>query len=195
MPSVDRTMSEGSFRSDQGAVWEAVGALHARARVDSETDAMHAAFDTCEKELAEYRERFPLAEGQNGVIVLHRGRVAGMDIVSRPQAYALLHRKLIDSYSMEAIVDGAKGSADSAAVDAFLERLHCVAGEEFPTPGTGRAMRFTGDSVLGFALVVRGTPLHMAFFAAERPGGAETERGRMTDWSERRDRLTSPIVY
>jgi len=95
---------------------------------------------------------------------------------------------------MEAIVDGANGSADSAAVDAFVERLYCVAGEEYPTPGTGRAMRFAGEGIMGSALVVRGTPVHMAFFATA-PRGAGPQRGRMSDWSERRDRMTSPIVY
>jgi len=179
----------GSYRSDQGAVWDAVGHLHDRAHVDSETDAMHAAFDTYEPELAEYRERFPLARGQNGVLVLHRGRVAGMDIVSRPEAYAHLHRKLIDSYAMEAVVDGADGAFEPAVAASFMEKLRDLAGEEFPTPGTGSAMRYSGDGVLGSALVVRGTPVHVAFFVSETAGDTGRGNRRMSSWTDRRDQL------
>ena len=171
--SVDMALrSGGSYRSDQGAVWEAVADLHDRAHVDSETDAMHAAFDTYEEELAEYREHFPLVEGQNGVLVLYRGRVAGMEVVSRTEVYAHLHRKLIDSYSMEAVVDGADGAFEPAVLAAFTEKLQSLSGEEFPTPGMGRAMRYSCDGLLGSALVVRGTPVHVAFFVSETIGGS-----------------------
>jgi hypothetical protein len=181
--------SGGDYRSDQGAVWEAVGDLHVRAHVDSETDAMHAAFETYEEELAEYRERFPLVAGQNGVLVVQGGRVAGMDVISRPEAYAHLHRKLIDSYSMEAVVDGAKGRFEPATASAFVEKLHAVVGEEYPTPGTGRAMRYSGEGVLGSALVVRGTPVHVAFFASESAGHGGGGHQRMSRWTQRRDHL------
>jgi hypothetical protein len=184
----------GTYRADQGAVWDAVGQLHDRAGVDSETDAMHAAFDTYEAELAAYRERFPLADGQTGVLVMHHGQVAGMDVVSRPEAYAYLHRKLIDSYSMEAVVDGDQGAFEPATATAFVEGLRALAGTEFPTPGTGRAMRYRGDGVEGSVLAVRGTPVHAAFFATAGARTGATGRQRMSGWTLRRDHMHVPDI-
>jgi hypothetical protein len=184
----------GTYRADQSAVWDAVGDLHDRAGVDSETDAMHAAFDTYEAELAAYRERFPLSQGQNGVLVVHRGHVAGMDVVSRPEAYARLHRKLIDSYSMEAVVDDEKGGFEPETATAFVEGLRGLDGREFPTPGTGRAVRYCGDGVEGAALVVRGTPVHVAFFASASAGTGAQGRPRMSGRTLRRDHLHMPGI-
>jgi hypothetical protein len=184
----------GTYRADQSAVWDAVGELHDRAGVDSETDAMHAAFDTYEAELAAYRERFPLAEGQNGVLVVHRGHAAGMDVVSRPEAYARLHRKLIDSYSMEAVIDSGRESFEPATATAFVEGLRGLAGREFPTPGTGRAMRYSGAGVEGSALLVRATPVHAAFFASAGAGTGAQGPSRMSGWTLRRDHVHTPGI-
>lgn len=116
-----------------------------------------------------------------------------MDLVSRPEAYAHLHRKIIDSYSVEAMFDEGAGGFEPAVAAMFLDGLRALSGQEYPTPGTGRAVRYVGDDVLGSALVVRGTPVHIAFFSSDP--AAVAGGGRMSGWSERRDRLGGPFAY
>ena len=74
-----------------------------RRGVDSPTAAHADMFVQHEGALAELREAFPARPGQCGVIlVLPDGHVC-LDYLSRPDAYAEHHRKLVDGYLMDAL--------------------------------------------------------------------------------------------
>ena len=189
--SVNESLASGAgHRSDQGRVWNEVGALHERQATASPTGAMRDAYQTRRADLDTVLAAFPLQDGQQGMLVLHGARVVGLDFVSRAPQYAQLHEKLLRSYAFEALVrNGEPG--DRAVADAFLERIAALPGRRYKSPGLGWDVRYEGGGVLGSALTYRGHAVHAAFFDVGGVrggsgdggpgGGTQTARPR-PDW-------------
>jgi hypothetical protein len=119
---------EGTHRSDQGEVWDGIHALHAKANLASPTSAMADAFKARQAQLDECLKAFRRQEGQVGLMVLIGGRVAGLDLVSRPEVYARLHDKLVRSYILDALLERPGKPAESA--DPSVPPTSCVAGSD-----------------------------------------------------------------
>ena len=187
--SVNLSLALGAgHRSDQGRVWDEVGALHQRHATSSPTGAMRDAYQRRKDDLDAVLAAFPLQDGQQGMLVLHGDRVIGLDLVSRPAQYAELHDKLLRSYAFEALVAGGE-PGDRTVADAFLERIAGLPGRRFKSPGLGWDVRYEGGGVLGSALTYRGHAVHAAFFdvggvrAGRDQGGPGDDRApRDPDW-------------
>jgi hypothetical protein len=109
---------------------------------------------------------FPCAPGQIGVVALWLGRVAGLDVVTSPEAYSRVHTRLVRSYALDAPFGTSRPAHDEART--AREWLAALAGAqvtEHESPGNGLSCRFTGDGVIGSALAVDGTVLHAVAFA------------------------------
>jgi len=123
-----------AFHGDQGAVWDGIAKMHEDAKVVMKTGAMRDVFEAKRAVLEDYLKSFKLEPGPKGALVLIGGKVAGLDFVSREQAYGVLHAKLVRSYAMEAMlaaerakVGKRKGTrADAAVSDNKVDK----AGEE-----------------------------------------------------------------
>lgn len=175
-----------SFRSDQGVVWDGIQELHQAAGVSSPTASMRDVFEARKESLEDASKAFPLIPGQVGILVVVNGEAVGLDIVSRPAAYARLHGKLIKSYVMDAVVERKKAKADSAKAmaiaQAFLERAAGCEEKSFKSVGCGEDYRLKGDRLAGSALLYRDTVIHTAFFHLDA-GNAD---GRMSRVNRRR---------
>jgi hypothetical protein len=99
------------FHGDQGAVWDGIDRMAQIADVHSGTGAMRDVFEAKWAVLEDYLKSFKLESGQKGAIVFIGGEVAGLDFVSREQAYGVLHAKLVKSYAMEAMLAGERAKA------------------------------------------------------------------------------------
>ncbi|HSL95414.1 MAG TPA: DUF6569 family protein [Thermoleophilia bacterium] len=163
------------YRSDQGRVWDEVAMLHDRHGTHSRTGAQRDAYVHKKRDLDEVLAAFPLVDGQQGLLVLHGERVIGLDFVSIPEKYALLHDRLLRSYVFEALVSDAEVCDDAAVARAFLERIADLKPQSFKSPGLGWDLRFEGNGVLGSLLTYRGRPVHAAFFNV---GGVQAGEGR-----------------
>ena len=170
-------------RTDQGRVWHEVDAMHARQGTHSPTSAMRDSYAHKKQDLDAFIAAFPLQDHQKGVLVLHGGRVVGLDYVSRSRQYAELHEKLLRSYAFEALVSNGE-PGERAVAEGFLGRIAALAGRRFKSPGLGWDVRFQGTGVLGSALVYRGSAVHAAFFdvGADGAGDPGDERRRQPAW-------------
>ena len=182
------------FRSDQARVWEEVACLHSEMNVGSTTGAMKAVFDAKQADLDACLKNFPAVAGEKGILVFVGGWAAGFDFISREQAYAVLHAKLIKSYAMEAMVArrGAAGPGlapvpvpGEAAAREFLKGAAACEEKAYESVGEGWAYRYTGKDVVGSALAVESAVVHAAFFSTS--AGSESEKaGPMADLGRRR---------
>ena len=93
------------YHSNQAEVWDGIHCMARLHDVDTETGAMKDVLDARQEDLDEYLEKLPLVPHQNGFVVLVNGQIAGLDIISRPGAFALLHPKLVRSYVMDALTE------------------------------------------------------------------------------------------
>lgn len=165
------------YYSDQGQIWDEVDLLSKDLKVKSNTGAMKDVYKTYDQKLNEYINNFPLEEEQCGIFVFLDGKVAGFDLVSRPQAYKYLHKKILRSYCMEAIrLDSVRkeemGSNSNqkqpvVSIDRakyFIEEIKQCNENHFKAIGLGEDYRYESKYIIGSALVYEKTPVHMSFF-------------------------------
>jgi hypothetical protein len=156
-----------TYRSDQGAIWEEIDALHESAGVRSETGAMRDVYEGKKHELQACLEAFPSIEKQRGVVFLIDRAVVGMDILSRPAAYSEIHNKLLRSY----VVDAMPGKAESHrrpdpdVVGRFVDQILGCSESSFPSVGLGMDFRLERRELCGSALICEDTCIHAAFFS------------------------------
>lgn len=174
-----------SYRSDQGAVWSRISEMQSRLGVQSETGAMRDAYSSRREQLEDFEAAFPCQAGQTGLAVSVDGHLLGLEFVSRAEAYADLHGKLVKSYAMEMLLAAGgvspvkNGKAD---VSTFIEQLHRARETRHSSVGLGRDYRYAGVGVVGSALIVDGNAVHAAFF---RPDIEQSGTGRMASFSRR----------
>ncbi len=183
------------FRSDQGAIWEGIRDQADHASVSSPTSAMRDVHENRREGITDYGRHFPLVPGQQGILVAIGAEVAGMDVVAYPQAYALLHDKLVQSYVMDAIIQESNGHGNPGKekAQAFINGIGECTMTRYKSVGHGWDVRFEGETLFGSALEYRGGAVHLAFFAsqAQVPG---KERSRMSGY-HRRAGFRNNIIY
>ena len=169
----------GEFLSNQAAIWDNVAGIANELSVNSRTGAMRDVFEAKGADLDDYLKHFRAAGGQKGALVFIDGRPAGLDFVSRDQAFGALFPKLIKSYAMEALLlrerrkaGRGKGKADGAAAPpaadearAFLKTAAGCEEKRYESVGLGWSYRFSGAGIVGSALAVDEKVVHMAFFS------------------------------
>ncbi len=182
--------NHASFGSDQGQVWEEIHKLQSKACMESPTSAMNDVFSAYDQKLKECLAKFPCDPGQQGLLVLHNGQVAGLDLISRPEAYARLHDKFVRSYILEALMEkpGETADLDRARETGmkFLADASAAAEERFPSTGFGWDHRLRADGLAGNALAAHDHVIHMAIFKLE-PTKPEPEN--MASVNRRRSRF------
>jgi hypothetical protein len=180
--------SLGSYSSDQGEVWAGIAELQAKAGAKSPTSAMSDVYKSRDEDLRNCDEVFKRVPNQVGLLAFIGGEAAGLDTVSRTDAYSQLHSKLVRSYVLEGLLELKKASSSPETITAgareFLDDLFLLAAEEteFPSVGYGTDHRFKGKNLVGSALVHENEVIHAAFFhlnEAEHPD-------RMTRYLSRR---------
>jgi len=171
------------YRSNQGAVWDHIDEMRRSAEVSAPTGAMKDVFEQKTQDLNEYIEAIPLIPDQKGIMVFINGAVVGFDVLSRPNAYASLHAKLLKSYAMEALLERKKRFAEPT-IDAAKQFLHSITASEekrYKSTGLGWDYRFEAPGREGSALVVENDVIHVAFFSittSEKIGNMSGFRSR-----------------
>ena len=190
--SVSASLNEGtSFQSDQGEVWNEVSKLQVKACMSSPTSAMSDVFKANEEKLKKCLARFTCQPGQQGLIALHNGQVAGLDLISRPEVYARLHEKFVRSYVIEGLLEKAVEPEDPQRslekARNFLGEIAKAGEQKFQSAGYGWDFRLRAEGLAGNALVADDHVIHAAAFKLEAAGQPASE---MAAFSQRRRRYT-----
>lgn len=168
----DSVRERGAYHSDQARVWDCVEHLCACYDVPSPTAAMRDVFESLHDELGAFTESVSAVHGQRGLLAVAGGSVLGFDLVSRPEAYARLHDRLVRSYGLAALGVRTHGDpvSDARAASAWLAALADLEGTVHESPGMGKAHRFMGRGVTGSALTFSNAIVHAAFLATPARG-------------------------
>jgi hypothetical protein len=159
---------EGGFadRADQHAIWGDVSSKLRALKSSSATSAMSDGFADREADLAAFEERFRVLPNQVGAIFVLNGRGAGIEVVSRPEAFAGVFFKILRSYAIDALEAPAWGDASAAGAVAadFMAALSASLASQTAGVGLGEALTLRGDGLSGSALTHQGELIHMAAF-------------------------------
>jgi len=171
--AVHKTSVMNSYRlhrkatSDQGKIWAAVEELSCSAGVRSPTSSMRDVYFAKRINMDEYGKAFRRVEGQTGLAVIICGMSVGFDLVSRSDAYARLHERLLTSYSMDALVrrdDKSHPCQPMLKAKRLLYDASQATEQDYDSVGLGRDHRFGGPQIVGSALRYEEVVIHTGFF-------------------------------
>lgn len=189
--AISLEQSQAHF-SNQGAVWEEIESLHVAAKTSgtSKTRAMKDAYEQRQKELDDFTRDLSCLDGQCGLLAVIGDRVEGIDVLSRPEAYAKLHRRLVESHAMDFLIrkEGKSNKPlDPEAPARFLAAAVKAHETQHDTPGLGSDHRLRFRWGHGAALRVDETIVHLALFGGGGLGQGQSPteprlRRRHRDW-------------
>lgn len=150
--------------TDQGMIWNDVADLKAKLMADAPTDSLHDVYRSRTAPFEEMLSAIPAIENQQGIMVYHDGRFLGLDYVSRPKVYAMLHRKLLHSYVFELLEKSytaepvGNSAPDTEEILRILSYLKPVGGK---TIGIGDPHTVRVNDHTGTGLLVGGEWIHL----------------------------------
>lgn len=166
--SVKKSVEDyGEHFSDQGAVWDAIHDIEMKTHLHSPTSAMGDIYDEFTEDMKDYLETFELVEGQTGLLVFINGEVLGLDIISNRSAYSNLHKKLVESYALDSMLQDTKKTdvkINPEAAHKFVEGIVECDESRNESVGYGFDLRFASDLYIGSALVFNDELIHVSFF-------------------------------
>jgi hypothetical protein len=175
--------SRGAARgAAQGEVWRSVRKLHSLG-VASDTDASRDAFVAHQRPIAALESAFAAEAGQCGA-VLGIGDELCLDVVSRPEAFAILWPKLRAGYLLDALghLDGRPTRPER--ILAFVDEVAGAAPSRQPSTGMGTDLRLRGH-VLGSGLELDDELIQLSAFTADQDRSARAVGGRIARPSRR----------
>ena len=155
------------YASSQSQVWEDVAYLQEESKVASSTSAMSDVYEATREKVDHFTDQFELLPGQKGILVMKNGEIMGMDLLSQPDAYEELHRKIVGSYVIESAIEEAglpeENSDEAAQAEAFLGELSLAEGEAHKSAGEGTDVRYDAPTLSGTALMHDEQLIHASF--------------------------------
>ena len=187
---VHRSVREtGTFRSDQGRIWEEISEKAHRRGTESSTMALADIYEKERSSLTKYVKHFRPVEMQVGAVFLINGKVVGLDSFGKPEPLTKVFKKLVESYALDAVDWSEMGKDDrpsGADVRTFLQAAQIAPVEKHSSVGLGTDCRMESEKLAGFALVHEEQVLHLSVFARGNASSREHHGSRMQRFSRRR---------
>lgn len=164
---VSASLKEGNVRSgDQGEIWEDVAMLHDSLGTESATGAMAAAYEQKQQDLDRYESGFEVLPGQVGAVFAVNGRVIGAEILGSPELYQACHRKVVNSYAMDALANFTRvyPVAQNLEAKRFLDDASRGQMTVHPAIGLGEDVRLESKQYTGAMLTNDGRLVHGVMF-------------------------------
>jgi hypothetical protein len=179
----------GEFRSDQSAIWDGIAEKANRMGAPSPTGAMAAMYDKERPSIDEYVQPFHLIDSQIGAVFMINGKVAGTDAFGKPGTFSKVFKKLLESYSLDAIdwYDPQQEQKTlKSEVTKFRKAALAAHVESGPSVGLGVDFRLESKQVTGFALALAEQVLHISIFKRANEGKGNNRESQMRRFAERR---------
>lgn len=177
--------SNGTRKSDQGAVWRNIAAKAARLKASSPTGAMSAIYERHASSVEEFARAFTWQEGQCGVAFAIGGRILGLEIFDHPDVMRRFFQKLVRSYALDAL-DAAPARNEPVSVETVCALVAQIGAAQSSTEqalGMGKDVRLSGPEICGAALWAHERYIHICTFA---------KNGKSSDASNFWTRMTRP---
>jgi len=135
--------------------------------VHSPTSSMNDVYEAMREKVDRFTDRFDLHPKQKGVLVLKNGEILGLDMLSQPEAYSELHRKIIGSYVMDSAIEEATRTEqwvdEETQAEAFMKEVTGTEGQAHESAGEGTDVRYDSPTLSGTALMHKEQLIHASF--------------------------------
>jgi len=173
-------------RAVQSEVWREVADAAGRHGVSSPTGAMHDVFERRRDRLDVMVHAVEMHCSQVGMLAAIGGRFVVLDHVSEVEAFASLHRPLVQGYALDALEapDVSPPCIDDARD--FVELLLAAPYTSGRAVGVGEGLRFAFGGLSGTGLVCDDELVTLTAFADEPGQNSQAMAGRVQRPSRRR---------
>ena len=154
--------------ADQGAVWSEIEGKSRRMNVRSATDAMDSIFTQEKTRLDVFVKRCTPVEHQVGAVFALDGRECGVELFDAVSTWATFSPRLVRSWAVDAVEEGAPASRGRRTTVNLIERLCDGSWKVSPSLGVGWDARLAANDVTCGALLVKDSLVHLAAFGDAR---------------------------
>jgi len=157
----------GTFRSDQGAIWEEISEKARRHDAVSPSMAMSEIYEKEKPAVDEYMNGFKNIDLQVGAAFMINGEIAGMDCFGKTETFSTVFKKLIGSYALDAIdsfEEGKEYKALKSKLTSFIKNSSKAPVHAHKSVGEGMDFRLETKKITGFALCHEDQIPHMSVF-------------------------------
>jgi hypothetical protein len=157
---------QASHAADQAAIWDGIAAKAARLGSESPSGAMSGIYRRREVDLDAYLRGMAVVPGQRGAIFAINGRVVGLEVLDAGSTWEKCFANVVSGYALDALdhYTGLFPSTPVSAAETFIGRLAEAREARFDGVGLGQDVRFEGEGLVGLALVVDRTAIHLCAF-------------------------------
>jgi hypothetical protein len=182
----DSVRDRGSFRSEQGAIWDEVSKKAHRRGAVSPSMAMSEIYEKEKPAINQYIKEFKNIDSQVGAAFMINGEIAGMDCFGKPETFSAVFKKLIGSYALDAIdffEEGQEYKVLKSNLTSFMKNSVKAPVHAQKSVGEGMDCRLETKKITGFALCHEDQIPHMSIFTKT---DTDTQGSRMQSFSRRR---------
>ena len=156
----------GSRSAHQTEIWRDLAEKCHRMGAHAPTGAMADLYDRFDSKLDEAINALQPSQCEAGAIVAVNGSVRGLDVFDRADTYLKLFPKLLGSYAVDAFDRDLRAPDNDQSdprelLDALLAQTEL---SSYPAPGLGNDLRIRSSSVVGAALEVDDSVIHLCAF-------------------------------
>lgn len=188
--SVSRNlMSEGSFRSDQHAVWDEVSDTLHEFETASPTSDFRAGRENVAHRIEEFVQRIHARENQIGAVFLAENQVLGCELLGSPNLFASALEKVVRSFAMDVLRAPDLQTLPVQKAEQWWQQVLEASLTSRESPGTGQDVRMSEPHSIGSGLVWNGSMVHFSCFPKEDSTGDDRRRSRRAPASERQRRM------
>ena len=163
--------SYGDYSSDQREVWESISRNLRFFKVSSQTEAQADMYENKKEEVKTYINAFGIEPEQCGIISEVNHRLYCAEFFCQPEIFAKLHKKLVSSLAMEALVrKKADDIEEETDPEDFLKEIENSTLSQHDAPGKGVHILIEGKRLKGMVLAIGEKIVHLYGFRASQGG-------------------------
>jgi hypothetical protein len=154
----------GSFRSDQGAVWDEVSASLDELGVRSSTSNFLEGRERVSHRIEEFVDAIRPAENQIGSIFINAQGILGLEILGTPVLFAQVCDKVTRSFAFEVLSAPDLNGATIEVARGWWNKILKSRVTGHDSPGSGVDIRFGTEDLIGSGLIWNGVVVHFSCF-------------------------------
>lgn len=159
----------------QEKVWSSINDLEMDHSFRSATSAMSETYEHKRINLEEILESFSIEDGQNGILIMVDGEIAGFEVFLNSEIYKDFHKKVLKSYLIDAKIENTTFTVN---VDKARSTIQNAIDSTFnikETPTLEESYDFENDEGLGTLYIYEDEIIHWSYFKKEKEESASDE--------------------
>jgi hypothetical protein len=157
---------EGSFRSDQRAVWNEVSQSLGEMGASSSTSDFRAGRERVSLRIEEFVNGFRATDRQVGAVFISSTGVLGMELLGTPDLFKRASGKIVRSFAFEVLSEESIEDIRSDETESWWKKVLNASISMHSSPGPGDVVKLNNPDLIGSGLLWNNALVHFSCFPA-----------------------------